>query len=140
MPDPRAAPVLRRRWAPLLLWVAVAALSLLVPERFILGAPPPWAEAGVHVALFAVGTWAVGRAFRLSWPAAIVLGAVLAAGTEGLQGALPIYRSASVGDTLCNLVGVGLGVAVLGWRRSPHDRFVGTEIGEASVAAQNSDA
>ncbi|WP_156023232.1 VanZ family protein [Terracoccus sp. 273MFTsu3.1] len=110
---------LPRRSAPtsrLVVGLAVAAVvtQLLVlywPVVTIEG-PVSWTDKVVHLLVFAVPTYAVGRALR-SVRTAVVVFAIHAPVSELVQHYLLPGRSGDVWDAVLDLVGVALGAAVL---------------------------
>lgn len=70
----------------------------------------------VHVVAFAplVVLWRLGFPGHSVWMI-MVAGVVLAVGLEGVQYLLP-YRSWNVNDAVGNMIGVGIGCLVLGFR------------------------
>jgi len=110
---------LPRRSAPtsgLVVGLAVAAVvtQLLVlywPVVTVEG-PVSWTDKVVHLLVFAVPTYAVGRALR-SVRTAVVVFAIHAPVSELVQHFLLPGRSGDVWDAVLDLVGVALGAAVL---------------------------
>jgi len=110
---------LPRRSAPtsrLAVGLAVAAVvtQLLVlywPVVTVEG-PVSWTDKVVHLLVFAVPTYAVGRALR-SVRTAVVIFAIHAPVSELVQHFLLPGRSGDVWDAVVDLVGVALGAAVL---------------------------
>ena len=108
------SPVLGRRPAVLLavLAVVVQATVLYWPVVTVEG-PVSWTDKVVHLLVFAVPTWAVGRATGSVRLAAVVF-AVHAPLSEVIQHVVLPGRSGDVWDAVVDLAGVGLGAAVLG--------------------------
>ena len=110
---------LPRRSAPtsgLVVGLAVAAVvtQLLVlywPVVTVEG-PVSWTDKVVHLLVFAVPTYAVGRALR-SVRTAVVIFAIHAPVSELVQHFLLPGRSGDVWDAVVDLVGVALGAVVL---------------------------
>ena len=110
---------LPRRSAPtsgLVVGLAVAAVvtQLLVlywPVVTVEG-PVSWTDKVVHLLVFAVPTYAVGRALR-SVRTAVVVFAIHAPVSELVQHFLLPGRSGDVWDAVLDRVGVALGAAVL---------------------------
>ncbi len=74
--------------------------------------PVSWTDKVVHLFVFAVPTYAVGRALR-SVRTAVVVFAIHAPVSELVQHFLLPGRSGDVWDAVLDLVGVALGAAVL---------------------------
>lgn len=77
----------------------------------------PGADKVVHVALFAVATWALARVLPVRVAVALML--VQVAASEVVQATLLPTRSGDVLDALADLLGVGLGWGVWQNRRTP---------------------
>lgn len=106
----------RRLAAAAALGVQFAVLYIpRTPELGVAGLP--WDKV-VHAAAFALPTYALIRA---GVPRVPVVGAMLvqAVGSELLQRTALPDRSGDVGDVLADLVGIGLGLALLRWRPHP---------------------
>lgn len=91
-------------------FAAAALVSLVVLFTPDSGVPtaPPGTDKVVHVALFAALTL-TGRTAGIRVRVLLPALACYAVGSEPLQGALPIGRSADVGDALADLLGVAVG-------------------------------
>lgn len=94
-----------------LLAVVAQLLSLYWPVVAIEG-PVSWSDKVVHLALFAIPTYAVGLALRRIWPVAVVF-ALHAPVSELVQHFVLPHRSGDPWDAVADLVGVGLGVLAL---------------------------
>lgn len=101
------------------LGAAVAVLAHLVALYWpVVGVQGPveWTDKVVHLAIFAVPTYAVGLALRLVAPVALVF-AAHAPVSEWLQHVLLPNRSGDVWDAVLDLVGVAVAVVLLVVRR-----------------------
>ncbi|GAB2547695.1 VanZ family protein [Brachybacterium huguangmaarense] len=85
-----------------------------VPGAEPVGLLVPMADKLVHVGVFALTVWAIGRVlaprrrFPIGW---VALGALAhAVLVEAIQGALLPGRSASPGDVVADAIGIALGV------------------------------
>jgi VanZ family protein len=103
----------RRPGAVALAVVAVIAQLLVLywPVVTVEG-PVSWTDKVVHLLVFAVPTYAVGRALG-SVRTAVVVFAIHAPVSELVQHFLLPGRSGDVWDAVLDLVGVGLGAAAL---------------------------
>jgi len=91
--------------------VVVQLLVLYWPVVTVEG-PVSWTDKVVHLLVFAVPTYAVGRALR-SVRTAVVIFAIHAPVSELVQHFLLPGRSGDVWDAVVDLVGVALGAVVL---------------------------
>jgi VanZ family protein len=105
-PAPRVG--ILRRLAPFAVAVLVSVVVLFVPAS---ATPPalPGVDKLVHLALFGVLAL-TGRLGRLPVGGLATALVAYAAGSEVLQGLLPIGRSADPVDALVDVVGVALGL------------------------------
>ncbi|MEO7752313.1 MAG: VanZ family protein [Terracoccus sp.] len=87
-------------------------LAVLYWPVVTVSGPVSWTDKVVHLLVFAVPTYAVGRALRSVWPAVAVL-AVHAPVSELVQHYGLPGRTGDVWDAVLDLVGVTLGAAVL---------------------------
>jgi len=122
--SPTSAPApLRRRAVLVAVLAVVVQLAVLYWPVVTVEGPVSWTDKVVHLLVFAVPTWAVGRATGSLRLAAVVF-AVHAPFSEVIQHVALPGRSGDVWDAVVDLVGVGLGalalglVAVFGVRRS----------------------
>ena len=90
----------------------VAQLLVLYWPVVTVEGPVSWTDKVVHLLVFAVPTYAVGRAFG-SVRTAVVIFAIHAPVSELVQHFLLPGRSGDVWDAVVDLVGVALGAAVL---------------------------
>jgi VanZ family protein len=95
-------------WAPFAAAVLVSFVVLFAPESATPSTLPPGVDKVIHLALFAALAW-TGR--RAGLPVVgLAVGLMLyAAGSEVLQGALPIGRSPDPLDAVMDTVGIALG-------------------------------
>ena len=108
------SPALWRRPGLLLAVLAVVVqLTVLYWPVVTVEGPVSWTDKVVHLLVFAVPTWAVGRATGSVRLAAVVF-AVHAPLSEVIQHVVLPGRSGDVWDAVVDLAGVGLGAAVLG--------------------------
>jgi hypothetical protein len=110
---------LPRRSAPASRLVVGVALAVVVVQLLVLywpvvtvEGPVSWTDKVVHLLVFAVPTYAVGRALG-SVRVAVLLFAIHAPVSELVQHFLLPGRSGDVWDAVVDLVGVGLAAAVL---------------------------
>ncbi|KRC85231.1 hypothetical protein ASE25_19465 [Terrabacter sp. Root85] len=110
---------LPRRSAPTSRLVVGLAVAAVVTQLLVLywpvvtvEGPVSWTDKVVHLLVFAVPTYAVGRALR-SVRTAVVIFAIHAPVSELVQHFLLPGRSGDVWDAVVDLVGVALGAAVL---------------------------
>ena len=110
---------LPRRSAPTSGRVVGLAVAAVVTQLLVLywpvvtvEGPVSWTDKVVHLFVFAVPTYAVGRALR-SVRTAVVVFAIHAPVSELVQHFLLPGRSGDVWDAVLDLVGVALGAAVL---------------------------
>jgi hypothetical protein len=110
---------LTRRSAPTTRLAAAVAIAAVVTQLLVLywpvvtvEGPVSWTDKVVHLLVFAVPTYAVGRALR-SVGTAVVVFAVHAPVSELVQHFLLPGRTGDVWDAVLDLVGVGLGAAAL---------------------------
>ncbi len=109
-----SVPALLRRPGVLLAVLAVVVqLAVLYWPVVTVEGPVSWTDKVVHLFVFAVPTWAVGRATGSVRLAAVVF-AVHAPLSEVIQHVALPGRSGDVWDAAVDLVGVGLGVLALG--------------------------
>jgi VanZ family protein len=94
--------------------VLVSLVVLFAPASATPSTWPPGTDKVVHLALFAALAL-TGRRAGLPAPALAVGLVAYAAGSEVLQGVLPIGRDAEVLDGVVDVVGVALGLAVARW-------------------------
>lgn len=110
-------------------------VALYWPSIGLVG-PVSWTDKVVHLLLFAVPTYAVGLAARSVVPVVVVF-AVHAPISELIQQRFLAYRSGDVWDAVLDLVGVGVGAALLVVRGRPkgHDNAPGRggEAGEGGA-------
>jgi hypothetical protein len=92
------------------------ALYLPDPAPVTAGFDFPGFDKILHLAIFAVPTWALIRVVRRRWivPAGMLVQAV---GSEFLQGALLPHRSGDALDAAADAVGIVLGLALAHWTR-----------------------
>jgi VanZ family protein len=90
----------------------VAQLVVLYWPVVTVEGPVSWTDKVVHLLVFAVPTYAVGRALR-SVRVAVLVFAVHAPISELVQHALLPGRSGDVWDVVLDLVGVAVGATVL---------------------------
>lgn len=107
----RSAPVPRIVTGVAVVAVVVQLLVLYWPVVTVEG-PVSWTDKVVHLLVFAVPTYAVGRALG-SVRVAVVVFAIHAPVSELVQHALLPGRSGDVWDAVLDLVGVALGAAAL---------------------------
>lgn len=86
-------------------------VALYWPSIGLVG-PVSWTDKVVHLLLFAVPTYAVGLAARSVVPVVVVF-ALHAPISELIQQRFLAYRSGDVWDAVLDLVGVGVGAALL---------------------------
>ena len=110
--DSAAARRARRGTVALAVVAVVAQLLVLYWPVVTVEGPVSWTDKVVHLLVFAVPTYAVGRALR-SVRVAVLVFAVHAPISELVQHALLPGRSGDVWDVVLDLVGVALGAAVL---------------------------
>lgn len=110
---------LPRRSAPASRLVVGVALAVVVVQLLVLywpvvtvEGPVSWTDKVVHLLVFAVPTYAVGRALG-SVRLAVLLFAIHAPVSELVQHFLLPGRSGDVWDAVLDLVGVALGAAAL---------------------------
>jgi len=110
---------LPRRSAPTSRLVVGLAVAAVVTQLLVLywpvvtvEGPVSWTDKVVHLLVFAVPTYAVGRALR-SVRTAVVIFAIHAPVSELVQHFLLPGRSGDVWDAVVDLVGVALGAVVL---------------------------
>jgi hypothetical protein len=110
---------LPRRSAPASRLVVGVALAVVVVQLLVLywpvvtvEGPVSWTDKVVHLLVFAVPTYAVGRALE-SVRVAVLLFAIHAPVSELVQHFLLPGRSGDVWDAVLDLVGVALGAAAL---------------------------
>jgi len=110
---------LPRRSAPASRLVVGVALAVVVVQLLVLywpvvtvEGPVSWTDKVVHLLVFAVPTYAVGRALGSVW-VAVLLFAIHAPVSELVQHFLLPGRSGDVWDAVLDLVGVALGAAAL---------------------------
>ena len=110
---------LPRRSAPASRLVVGVALAVVVVQLLVLywpvvtvEGPVSWTDKVVHLLVFAVPTYAVGRALG-SVRLAVLLFAIHAPVSELVQHFLLPGRSGEVWDAVLDLVGVALGAAAL---------------------------
>jgi hypothetical protein len=110
---------LPRRSAPASRLVVAVALAVVVVQLLVLywpvvtvEGPVSWTDKVVHLLVFAVPTYAVGRALG-SVRVAVLLFAIHAPVSELVQHFLLPGRSGDVWDAVLDLVGVALGAAAL---------------------------
>jgi hypothetical protein len=110
---------LPRRSAPASRLVVGVALAVVVVQLLVLywpvvtvEGPVSWTDKVVHLLVFAVPTYAVGRALG-SVRVAVLLFAIHAPVSELVQHFLLPGRSGDVWDAVLDLVGVALGAAAL---------------------------
>lgn len=124
--DPDAPAVttpLRRSAVVLAVLAVVVQLAVLYWPVVTVEGPVSWTDKVVHLLVFAVPTWAVGRATG-SVRLAVVVFAVHAPVSEVIQHVALPGRTGDVWDAVLDLVGVAVGalalvlVAVVGTRRS----------------------
>ncbi len=107
-PGSRAATV-----PTLLAALAIAVhLAILYWPVVTVSGPVSWTDKVVHLLVFAVPTYAVGRALRSVWTAVVVL-AVHAPVSELAQHFLLPGRTGDVWDAVLDLVGVAVGTTAL---------------------------
>ncbi|WP_323099472.1 VanZ family protein [Intrasporangium sp. YIM S08009] len=107
-----APALLRRPGVHLAVLAVVVQLAVLYWPVVTVEGPVSWTDKVVHLLVFAVPTWAVGRATGSVRLAAVVF-AVHAPLSEVVQHVALPGRSGDVWDAVVDLVGVGLGAAVL---------------------------
>ena len=113
MTSPRLRPARASRTLTALAVTAVVAqLAVLYWPVVTIEGPVSWTDKVVHLLVFAVPTYAVGRALG-SVRAAVVAFALHAPVSELVQDFLLPGRSGDAWDAVLDLVGVGLGTAVL---------------------------
>lgn len=100
----------RAGWLPFAVVVLASLVVLFAPASATPSTLPPGTDKVVHLAMFAALAW-TGR--RAGFPVAgLAIGlAVYAAGSEVLQGLLPLGRTPDPLDALVDVVGVALGLA-----------------------------
>jgi VanZ family protein len=108
---PRPARPSRRAVAVAAALVVVQLLVLYWPSVTVDG-PVSWTDKVVHLLVFAVPTYAVGRATGWVWRVALVF-AVHAPVSELVQHALLPGRTGDVSDAVVDLAGVALAVLAL---------------------------
>jgi VanZ family protein len=106
------AVLLRRPGVLLAVLCVVVQLAVLYWPVVTVEGPVSWTDKVVHVLVFAVPTWAVGRATGSVRLAALVF-AVHAPLSEIVQHVVLPGRSGDVWDAVVDVVGVGLGVLAL---------------------------
>ena len=111
-PPTSVAVLLRRPGVLLAVLCVVVQLAVLYWPVVTVEGPVSWTDKVVHLLVFAVPTWAVGRATGSVRLAAVVF-AVHAPLSEVIQHVALPGRSGDVWDAVVDLVGVGLGVLAL---------------------------
>ncbi|WP_076259212.1 hypothetical protein [Intrasporangium flavum] len=112
-PSVASSTALLRRSGVLLAVIAVAVqLAVLYWPVVTVEGPVSWTDKVVHLLVFAVPTWAVGRATGSARLAALVF-AVHAPLSEVVQHVALPGRSGDVWDAVVDLAGVGVGVGAL---------------------------
>jgi VanZ family protein len=111
-PSTSVAVLLRRPGVLLAVLCVVVQLAVLYWPVVTVEGPVSWTDKVVHVLVFAVPTWAVGRATGSVRLAALVF-AVHAPLSEIVQHVVLPGRSGDVWDAVVDVVGVGLGVLAL---------------------------
>jgi glycopeptide antibiotics resistance protein len=102
------------------------AIQYLARHIADLGIPYRWASDVVgfslNVALFVPGAAAAALLWRrVRWWQWVLVGFLVSAGIEAVQGLFFASRDAEVQDLVSNTLGAALGsAAVLGWRSRPH--------------------
>jgi VanZ family protein len=110
--DSAATRPARRGVVALAVVAVVAQLLVLYWPAVTVEGPVSWTDKVVHLLVFAVPTYAVGRALR-SVRVAVLVFAVHAPISELVQHALLPGRSGDVWDVVLDLVGVAVGATVL---------------------------
>ena len=108
-----AVALLRRPGVLLAVVAVVLQLAVLYWPVVTVEGPVSWTDKVVHLLVFAVPTWAVGRATG-SVRLAVLVFAVHAPLSEVIQHVALPGRSGDVWDAVVDLVGVGLGALALG--------------------------
>ncbi len=110
--DSAATRPARRGVVALAVVAVVAQLLVLYWPAVTVEGPVSWTDKVVHLLVFAVPTYAVGRALR-SVRVAVLVFAVHAPISELVQHALLPGRSGDVWDVVLDLVGVAVGATAL---------------------------
>jgi VanZ family protein len=105
-------------WVPFAATVLVSLVVLFAPQSATPSTLPPGVDNAIHLGLFTALAWTGRRAGRPVVGLAIGLVAY-AAGSEVLQGALPIGRSPDPLDAVVDTVGIALGLVVVRWSQVP---------------------